>query len=52
LSQANLEDIDIKGNKTKNIVLWIFGIEATTSPINASAMTFFLRYLVFWFYWI
>jgi hypothetical protein len=40
-SQANLEDIDIKGNKTKNIVLEFVGIEATTSLINASAMTFF-----------
>jgi hypothetical protein len=41
-SQANLEDIDISGNKTKKYSsLGFVGIEATTSPINASAMTFF-----------
>ncbi|MGO4905261.1 hypothetical protein [Flavobacterium sp. W20_MBD1_R3] len=41
-SQANLEDIDISGNKTKKYsALNFVGIEATSSPINASAMTFF-----------
>jgi hypothetical protein len=41
-SQANLEEIDISGNKTKKYsALNFVGIEATTSPINASAMTFF-----------
>lgn len=41
-SQANLEDIDISGNKTKKYsALNFVGIEATTKPINASAMTFF-----------
>lgn len=41
-SQANLEDIDISGNKTKKYsALNFVGIEATTTPINASAMTFF-----------
>lgn len=41
-SQANLEDIDISGNKTKKYsALNFVGIEATSTPINASAMTFF-----------
>ncbi|WP_426064781.1 PKD domain-containing protein [Flavobacterium sp. DSP2-3-1] len=41
-SQANLEDIDISGNKTKKYsALNFVGIEATATPINASAMTFF-----------
>lgn len=41
-SQANLEDIEISGNKTKKYsALNFVGIEATTTPINASAMTFF-----------
>lgn len=41
-SQANLEDIDISGNKAKKYsALNFVGIEATTSPINASAMTYF-----------
>lgn len=41
-SQANLEDIDISGNKTKKYsALNFVGIETTTAPINASAMTFF-----------
>ena len=41
-SQANLEDIDISGNKSKKYsALNFVGIEATTTPINASAMTFF-----------
>lgn len=41
-SQATLEDIDINGNKTKKYSsLGFVGIEATTTPINASAMTFF-----------
>ena len=41
-SQATLEDIDISGNKTKKYsALGFVGIEATTTPINASAMTFF-----------
>jgi hypothetical protein len=41
-SQATLEDIDIKGNKTKKYsALNFVGIEATSVPINASAMTFF-----------
>lgn len=41
-SQATLEDIEISGNKTKKYsALNFVGIEATTSPINASAMTFF-----------
>ena len=41
-SQANLEDIEISGNKTKKYsALNFVGIEATTTPINVSAMTFF-----------
>ncbi len=41
-SQATLEDIDISGNKTKKYsALNFVGIETTSSPINASAMTFF-----------
>jgi hypothetical protein len=41
-SQANLEDIAIKGNNTKKYSnLNFVGIEATTTPINASSMTFF-----------
>jgi hypothetical protein len=41
-SQATLEDIDISGNKAKKYsALNFVGIEATSSPINASAMTFF-----------
>lgn len=41
-SQANLEDIDINGNATKKYsALNFVGIEATTSPINATAMTYF-----------
>ena len=41
-SQANLEDIDISGNKTKKYSgLNFVGIETTTTPINAAAMTFF-----------
>ena len=41
-SQANLEDIEISGNKTKKYSsLGFVGIEATTTPINAAAMTFF-----------
>ncbi|MFV8352101.1 hypothetical protein [Flavobacterium sp. XS2P14] len=41
-SQATLEDIDISGNKTKKYsALGFVGIEATTTPINASVMTFF-----------
>ena len=41
-SQANLEDINISGNQTKKYsALNFVGIEATSSPINASAMTFF-----------
>ncbi|MDG2433813.1 hypothetical protein [Flavobacterium sp.] len=41
-SQANLEEIDISGNKAKKYSSLNFvGVEATTNPINASAMTFF-----------
>ncbi|SHG15768.1 hypothetical protein SAMN05444396_105121 [Flavobacterium segetis] len=41
-SQANLEDIDISGNKAKKYSSLNFvGVEATTTPINATAMTFF-----------
>ena len=41
-SQANLEDIDIRGNRAKKYsALNFVGIETTSSPINASAMTFF-----------
>ncbi len=41
-SQATLEDINISGNATKKYsALNFVGIEATSSPINASAMTFF-----------
>ena len=41
-SQAELDDIDISGNKTKKYSKLNFvGIEATTTPIDASSMTFF-----------
>nr|WP_314895511.1 hypothetical protein [uncultured Flavobacterium sp.] len=41
-SVANLEDIDISGNSTKKYsALNYVGIETTTSPINATAMTYF-----------
>jgi hypothetical protein len=40
-SQANLEDIAIKGIILKNGNLNFVGIEAATTPINASSMTFF-----------
>ena len=41
-SQANLEDIDISGNATKKYSSLNFvGVETTTSPINATAMTHF-----------
>jgi hypothetical protein len=41
-SQATLEDINISGNDTKKYsALNFVGIEATTSPINATAMTYF-----------
>jgi hypothetical protein len=41
-SQANLEDINISGNNTKKYSSLNFvGIEATTTPIDASTMTFF-----------
>lgn len=41
-SQANLEEIDISGNATKKYsALNFVGIEATTTPINATAMTYF-----------
>lgn len=41
-SQATLEDINISGNATKKYsALNFVGIETTSSPINASAMTFF-----------
>jgi hypothetical protein len=41
-SQANLDEIDISGNNAKKYSsLGFVGIEATTTPINASAMTYF-----------
>ena len=41
-SQADLADIDITGNNAKKYSnLNFVGIEATTTPINASTMTFF-----------
>lgn len=41
-SQANLDDINISGNATKKYsALNFVGIEATTNPINATAMTYF-----------
>jgi hypothetical protein len=41
-SQANLDDITISGNATKKYSSLNFvGVEATTSPINATAMTYF-----------
>ena len=41
-SQADLEDITIAGNDTKKYKnLNFVGIEATTTPINATSMTFF-----------
>jgi len=41
-SQADLADIEISGNKTKKYSKLNFvGIEATTTPIDASSMTFF-----------
>jgi hypothetical protein len=41
-SQADLSDIDIAGNNAKKYSnLNFVGIEATTTPINASTMTFF-----------
>ncbi len=41
-SQANLEDINVSGNNVKKYsALNFVGIEATTTPINATAMTHF-----------
>jgi len=41
-SQANLQDVSIQGNATKKYSnLNFVGIEATSSPINATAMTHF-----------
>ncbi len=41
-SQANLDDIDISGNATKKYSSLNFvGIEATSTPINATSMTHF-----------
>jgi hypothetical protein len=41
-SQATLEDVDIKGNAAKKYsALNFVGIEATSSPIDATEMTFF-----------
>lgn len=41
-SQADLADVSISGNQAKKYSnLSFVGIEATTSPINASTMTFF-----------